>query len=142
VKSFPREGFGCEARLGDVPAHDDEAGVVVLPGETAVVLGAPDLADVLSGEPMDQPSPEPRTIRFGEFEADLHHAMHHIGAAYSVMGEADEALEWLERSAADGFRSYPHFAQDTDLAPLAGGPRFPAFLARLKERWEHYRRPL
>jgi len=83
-----------------------------------------------------------RAIELDRGHSHMHHAMHNIGAAYSVLGEADEALEWLQHSAAEGFPCYPVFASDPDLAPLANDPRFQDFLARLKARWERYRRPL
>jgi tetratricopeptide (TPR) repeat protein len=83
-----------------------------------------------------------RAVTLDRGHSHMHHAMHNIGAAYSVLGEADEALEWLQRSAAEGFPCYPVFASDPDLAPLANDPRFQGFLARLKARWERYRRTL
>jgi hypothetical protein len=52
------------------------------------------------------------------------------------MGRYDEAQEWIERAANDGFPNYTFFETDVHLAPLREIPRFQSFLSRLRREWE------
>ena len=77
-----------------------------------------------------------------EEQSHLHHAYYAVGAAHARLGNRDEALRWLEKAAAEGYPSWPKFARDSDLAPLAGDPRFAALLARLEADWRRWREEL
>lgn len=55
------------------------------------------------------------------------------------MGDNRLALEWLQKSAADGFPCYPFFDTDPNLARLRSEPAFVAFMANLKTEWQRYR---
>jgi hypothetical protein len=83
-----------------------------------------------------------RAARLDHGTSDIHHSQYYVGAAYALLGEPEQALEWLERSAAEGFPCYPFFASDPDLDRLRKDPRFQAFLAQLKTQWEGYRATL
>jgi len=72
---------------------------------------------------------------FGHF----HHTAYHIACAYALMNRIDDALEWLEHAADDGFPCYPMFARDSMLNNLRRDARFDALMARLKMQWENYR---
>ena len=83
-----------------------------------------------------------RAIALDHGESHIHHTHYAIGATYSVLGELDPAVEWLERSADEGFPCYPWFESDPNLAPLAESARFREFMARLKARFERHKSTL
>jgi predicted Zn-dependent protease len=61
-----------------------------------------------------------------------HHVTYSLGAAYSQLGQPEEAIKWLERSADSGFPCYPWFERDPLLDPVRQNPRFARLLARLE----------
>ena len=72
---------------------------------------------------------------FGHF----HHTAYYIACAYALMNKPEQAIKWLEASAADGFPCYPLFERDTNLNNLRQDARFITFLANQKQQWEHFR---
>jgi len=68
----------------------------------------------------------------------FHHTQYHIACAYALMNKKDLALEWLRKSAAEGFSCYPLFERDANLANLKGDPRFVDLLAAEKRRYESF----
>jgi eukaryotic-like serine/threonine-protein kinase len=78
-------------------------------------------------------------IRLGQGRNHFHHTEYSIASAYAAMGRKKLALEWLEKTVADGFPCYPYFEKDPHLDGLRGEREFQAFMQRLKARWEGYR---
>ena len=76
-------------------------------------------------------------IRVGQGYGHFHHTAYSIAAIYSVMGKLDQAEEWIENAANDGFPCYPLFEKDPNLERVRATPRFQAFVARLRQQYEH-----
>lgn len=76
-------------------------------------------------------------IRIGKDFVHFHHTAYAIGAVYASFGEFDKAQEWIENAANTGFPNYAYFETDIHLRKLREVPRFKAFLARLRQEWEH-----
>jgi len=72
---------------------------------------------------------------FGHF----HHTAYHIACAYALMNKREQAIKWLQAAAEDGFPCYPLFEKDSNLDNLRQDARFVAFMAKLREQWDHYR---
>ena len=72
---------------------------------------------------------------FGHF----HHTEYYIACAYARMNKREQAIQWLESTAAEGFPCYPLFETDPNLSNLRQEPRFVAFMAKLRQQWEYYR---
>ena len=72
----------------------------------------------------------------------FHHTAYNIGAAYALMNKPEQAIEWLQSAAEDGFPCYPVFETDPHLNNIRPDPRFVAFIAKLKEQWERYQTTL
>jgi len=70
----------------------------------------------------------------------FHHAMYYIAAAYAQMGDAENTLLWLERTAREGMPCYPLFASDHLLDPVRSDPRIRKFLDDSRHEWEERRR--
>ena len=66
----------------------------------------------------------------------FHHTQYHVACAYALMDQKDSAIEWLRKSAAEGFSCYPLFLCDTNLDNLRSDPRFSEFLAAEKQRFD------
>jgi hypothetical protein len=76
-------------------------------------------------------------VRVGTGFGHFHHTAYSIGAAYSVMGDYRKAQLWIEKAANDGFPNYTLFEKDPHLAGARTTPSFRAFLAKLRQDWEH-----
>jgi TolB-like protein/Flp pilus assembly protein TadD len=72
---------------------------------------------------------------FGHF----HHSAYHIGTAFALLKNSEQAMKWLEASAGDGFPCYPLFESDRNLDGLRKNARFIEFMAKLKQEWLGYK---
>lgn len=77
-----------------------------------------------------------RAQELGQNHGHFHHTAYYIACAYALLNEAEPAMEWLKRSAGDGYSNYLWFERDPNLASLRGTPEFAAFLQRQKAKWE------
>ena len=64
---------------------------------------------------------------------------YYIACAYALMNKPEQAVNWLEAAAEDGFPCYPLFEMDPNLDKLRQDARFLTFMAKQKQRWEYYR---
>lgn len=72
---------------------------------------------------------------FGHF----HHTAYYIACAYALMNKREQAIQWLESTAADGFPCYLLFKTDPNLNNLRKEPRFEMFMEKLRQQWEYYK---
>ncbi len=62
-----------------------------------------------------------------------------MGAFYSVLGDNERSLDWLENSVKRGFTNYPFMNKhDPMLANVRGDERFAELMKRVKELWEQF----
>jgi serine/threonine protein kinase/Tfp pilus assembly protein PilF len=83
-----------------------------------------------------------RSIENGRGYGHFHHTAYNIASAYALMNQTELAVKWLQDAADDGFPCYPLFANDTNLESLHKDDRYVAFMAKLKQQWEHYQATL
>ena len=83
-----------------------------------------------------------RSLTIGKDYIHFHHTEYAVASAYALMNKRDAALEWLKRTAADGFPCYPLFEQDANFKNLREDPKYQAFMKTLKEQWEEYKATL
>ncbi|MBW3563958.1 MAG: protein kinase [Acidobacteria bacterium] len=69
----------------------------------------------------------------------FHHTEHVIASVHSVLGNGEEAVEWLDRAAHDGFASLPTFDRDPNLATARQHPRYASLAKRLEQQAEALR---
>jgi serine/threonine protein kinase/lipopolysaccharide biosynthesis regulator YciM len=77
-------------------------------------------------------------IKKGKGFGHFHHTAYNIACAYSEMKKAEDAIQWLQAAADDGFPCYPLFERDPFLDNLRKDPGFIKLMAKLKEQWERY----
>jgi tetratricopeptide (TPR) repeat protein len=65
-----------------------------------------------------------RAIELGTGFGHFHHTAYNIAATYAALQEPDEAVNWIEAAADDGFPCYPFFERDPNLDSLRRYPRF------------------
>ena len=82
------------------------------------------------------------SIEIGSGFGHFHHTAYNIASAYALMNQTELAVKWLQDASEDGFPCYPLFANDTNLDSLRKDERFIAFMAKLKQQWEHYQATL
>ena len=71
--------------------------------------------------------------RYGHF----HHVANLVADIYAQLNKPEQAVAWLEVTAATGFPCYPFFERDHALDPIRQDPRFVAFMQKLKPQWEY-----
>ena len=79
-----------------------------------------------------------RAIAIGRGFVHFHHTTYNIASAYALMNKREQALEWLQFTADDGFPCYPLFQNDVNLDNLRNDQRFVTFMEKLRQQWEHY----
>jgi len=67
----------------------------------------------------------------------FHHVADFVAEIYAQLNKPDQAVAWLEKTAATGFPCYPDFEHDRALDEIRQDPRFVAFMQKLKPQWEH-----
>ena len=72
----------------------------------------------------------------------FHHAEHLIASAYALMGDAEAAVEWLQKTADHGLPCYPLFKDDPNLKSLRNDPGYISLMNKMKKQWEHYKKNL
>jgi TolB-like protein/DNA-binding winged helix-turn-helix (wHTH) protein len=77
-------------------------------------------------------------IQTGKGFGHFHHAAYHVAIAFALMNKAEEALEWLEFAAKDGFPCYPLFENDPNLVNIRQDARYINFMAKLSRQWTGY----
>ena len=81
-----------------------------------------------------------RAIELGTGFGHFHHTAYNIAATYAALHDPDEAVNWLEAAADDGFPCYPYYDRDPNLAGLRDNPRFVDLVALLHKQWNHFKR--
>lgn len=79
-----------------------------------------------------------RATEIGKGFGHFHHTAYNIASAYAVLNEPDEAVEWLEAAADDGFPCYSYFSLDPNLENLRNHPRFSELMSTLRGQWERF----
>ena len=58
---------------------------------------------------------------------------------FAILGDKDQALDWLETAVRLGFINYPYLARiDPFLEPLRGDPRFVRLIDKVRRAWEKF----
>jgi TolB-like protein len=81
-------------------------------------------------------------IQKGKGFVHFHHTAYSIASAYALLRQPRAAVEWLRRTAQNGFPCYPLFASDRNLNNVRGDSAFVAFLREQKAQWERWRATL
>jgi DNA-binding winged helix-turn-helix (wHTH) protein/Tfp pilus assembly protein PilF len=80
-----------------------------------------------------------RAIELGSGFGHFHHTANNIAATHVALGEPDDAVNWIEAAADDGFPCYPYFARDPNLDALRAFPRFARLMSQLHEHWRRFK---
>jgi serine/threonine protein kinase/Flp pilus assembly protein TadD len=65
-----------------------------------------------------------------------HHVAYSLGVAHANLGQHEDAVRWLRKSAETGFPSYPWFERDPLLEPLRKDAGFQQFMNGLQKTFE------
>jgi serine/threonine protein kinase/tetratricopeptide (TPR) repeat protein len=78
----------------------------------------------------------------GEFpvkDPEYHHQTYDVACVYAMEGKSEEAVKWLNETAATGFPSYPLFQRDPYLNRIRQSQDFVQFITHQKELNEKFR---
>ena len=95
-----------------------------------------------AGERRDAQRAIAEAIELGTGFGHFHHTAYNIAATYAALHEPDEAVNWVEAAADDGFPCYPYFARDPNLDTLREFPRFVDLMSQLHKQWRHFKQLL
>lgn len=126
---------------GDIDAANDtlDRALKKRPDEPAL-LSMMALADALDGDGASAHALAAQAQRGSKSESHPHHAFHHLALMYSVLGEIDDAILWLRRTADEGFPCFPWFQTDPFLANLRKSEAGAALMRELERRNTFFRR--
>ena len=82
------------------------------------------------------------SIQYGQGVSHFHHAEHLIASAYALMGNAPEAVEWLQKASDHGLPCYPLFNKDPNLKGIRTNPAFISLMEKMKKQWDLYKSSL
>jgi len=80
-----------------------------------------------------------RANEIGRGYGHFHHTAYNIASAYAAMNRPDEAVQWLEKAADNGFPNYPYFELDPNLQSLKEHQGFVRLMVKLKRQWEQFK---
>ncbi|HUR97629.1 MAG TPA: winged helix-turn-helix domain-containing protein [Pyrinomonadaceae bacterium] len=80
-----------------------------------------------------------RAAEIGQGFGHFHHTAHNIASALAAMNKPDQAVEWLERAADDGFPNHTYFQMDPNLDPIRRHPAFVKLMSRLQKQLERFK---
>jgi serine/threonine-protein kinase len=59
-----------------------------------------------------------------------------LGGVYALLGDRQQALDWLKRAVTLGDVNYPWFERDKNYDSLRSDPEFLSIMADARKRWE------
>ncbi len=126
---------------GDIDAANDtlDRALKKRPDEPAL-LAMMSLADALDGDRASAHALAAQAQKTSKSESHPHHAFHHLALMYSVLGEIDDAVLWLRRTADEGFPCFPWFQTDPFLSNLRKSEAGAALMRELERRNTFFRR--
>ncbi len=110
-----------------VKAHPDDAIAWMRLGVSQASIG-----DAAAGASLE------KAVKLG---ADSPNDLYNVACAYSLLGQKDEALDWLDRAVAAGFADRRLMETDTDLADIRDTERFRQIFAKVKPQAASRPRP-
>ena len=78
-------------------------------------------------------------VQHGQGVSHFHHAEHLIASAYALMGNAESAVDWLQKAALHGLPCYPLFNKDPNLRNIRNDQAYISLMRKMKEQWEFYK---
>jgi tRNA A-37 threonylcarbamoyl transferase component Bud32/cytochrome c-type biogenesis protein CcmH/NrfG len=117
-------GRSEQASVGAVELLKKRPGASILWGVRAVIAAR-------GGDHASAEQAIARCIETGSISSHFHHSAHLIASAYALMGRREDALDWLERTAREGFPCLAMFESDRNLASLRGEERFRQLASRI-----------
>ncbi len=60
------------------------------------------------------------------------------GSVYALLGEHDQAIQWLKRAVELGNQNYPWFQRDKNWDKLRNDPEYQRIMAQVRRQWEQY----
>ena len=80
-----------------------------------------------------------RAVELGQGFGHFHHTAHNIASACAAMNRPEDAVQWLESAADDGFPNLTYFAIDPNLDAIRHYPRFVGFMQKLQPQWQRFK---
>ena len=111
----------------------------IIPGDSAPI-SCEALLLAKRGETRKAEQAIQRALRGCKSLLHTHHTVHHLAAAYGVLGKADKAVALLRQASRTGLPNYPLFRDDPHFRFLQDHARFRSLLAELKGDWQRYKR--
>ena len=130
----------CQLHLGLLTEAEQTAELAArrFPGDV-LVFGARGLIAALRGDAARAREQIQLTVQHRRSFGHYHHAQYDVACIYALLGEPEQALDWLTDSARNGFPSHAFFEKDPFLDVLRGEERFRSLIAELTRECDGYR---
>jgi serine/threonine protein kinase/Tfp pilus assembly protein PilF len=131
----------CQLRLGLLAEAEQtaELGARRFPGDV-LVFGVRGLIAASRGDAGRARDQIQLTIQHRRSFGHYHHAQYDVACVYALLGEREQALDWLTDAAHNGFPCYVFFETDPLLESIRGEERFRRLMAELREECAGYAR--
>jgi len=118
----------------DLAAQRLEAGLQQFPEDPAI-LSLQGMLHAARGQGLQALECVRQALAFPNVFGHAHHVYNQIACVYSVLGDLDKAMAWLERTADAGNPCWPFFEIDPYLENLRRDGRFRDLVARLERKY-------
>ncbi|MDQ5870833.1 MAG: protein kinase [Acidobacteriota bacterium] len=131
----------CQLRLGLLAEAEKtaEQGARQFPGDV-LVFGVCGLLAASRGDAASAREQIQLTVQHRRSFGHYHHAQYDVACTYALLGEREEALQWLTDAARNGFPCHSFFEIDPLLESIRGEARFQSLMAELRAECAGYRR--
>jgi len=100
--------------------------------EEPLFISMDGILSALKGEPERAFDCAKRACESSRSFGHTHHTLYQVACVYAITGRHEQALAWLERAVATGFRCWPFFRVDPCLSNLRGLAEFENYVAGIE----------
>jgi serine/threonine protein kinase/Tfp pilus assembly protein PilF len=125
-----------EGKLDDAKVNLDRA---VLLGRESTDDTARMLAGFLYASRGQREKIDPRLLQYRPEQIIDGDGAYWLGSIHALLGDRQQALDWLKRTAALGDMNYPWFERDKNYESLRSDPEYQTIMAGIRQRWGAYK---
>jgi eukaryotic-like serine/threonine-protein kinase len=126
-----------QGKLDDAEVNFDRA---VLLGRESKDDTARLLAAFLYASRGERPKIDPRLFQYRPAQVIDGDQAYWLGGVYALLGDKQDALDWLKRTVALGNVNYPWFERDQNYDSLRADPQYQTVMTEVQQRWSAYKK--
>jgi eukaryotic-like serine/threonine-protein kinase len=125
---------------GKVDEAESELDRAVLLGRDSEDITPPLLAAFLYASRGQREKIDARLLQYRPTQIIDGDGAYWLGGIHALLGDSQNALDWLKRTVALGNVNYPWFERDKNYDSLRSDPEYQTIMAGVRQRWEAYKK--